>query len=135
MRRNRKTVYLLSILCVLLWGMCFDSIGADSFSMCASSHGLESDMPALHSLRRSLPSKAYVPKKLSYGERVLSLSQTPRRNLNRPGRSLALAALLTAFCSPQPAFLRPADACMDFHEIRSNIVIISYIHNQDGKKA
>ena len=92
-------------------------------------------MPAFCSLRRSLPSKAYVPKKLSYGERGLSLSQTPRRSLSRPGRSLAIAALLAAFCSPQSTFLRSADACTDFHEIRSNIVIISYIHNQDGKKA
>lgn len=137
MRINRKSACLLSILCVLLLGICFDYVEPDSFLACASSCDQKSalDMSAFHSMRRSLPSKAYVPKNQNYGESVLSLSQTPRRSLNRPGRSLALAALLTAICSPQPTFLHLADVYRDFHEIRSNIIIISYIHHQDGKKA
>lgn len=136
MRLCRKSVFLLSILCILLLGMCFDSVDPDSFLAFSSSYDQESPFALPTLQHRSLPTEqAYAPKALCYGETVLAPAQTLRRNFSRPGRSLALVALLTSFLSLQPDFFHEIDAYMDFHQIHSNIVIISYIHRQDGKKA
>ncbi len=136
MRLCRKSVSLFWILCMLLLGMCLDSVEPDSFLACSSSYQQESPFALPTLQHRSLPTEqAYAPKALRYGETVLAPAQTLRRSFSRLGRSLALVALLTSFLSLQPDFFHAVDAYMDFHQIRSNIVIISYIHRQDGKKA
>ena len=138
MRLNRKPIYLLSIICVLLFGVCFDSVEADSFLACPSSceDGVPLDAPALHPQRRNLPAEqAYAPKALNQGETFLVPCQAARRNASRPGRTFLFSALLTDSFSPQAASLHMADAYVEFHEISSHTAIISYIHRQDGEKA
>lgn len=138
MRLNRKPVYLLSIICVLLFGVCFDSVEADSFLAYASSceDGIPIDAPALHPQRRNLPAEqVYAPKAQNPGETFLIPCQTARRNASRPGRTFVFSTLLTDSLSPRAASLHLADVYVEFHEISSHTAIISYIHRQDGEKA
>lgn len=139
MRRYRKPVYLLWILCVLLFGMCFDSVGADSFSASAPSYeeeGVLSGAASLHARRRIPPAEqAYAPKAMNHGETVLVPCQAMRRSPSRPGRGLVFAALSGDSFSVHGASVRRADSPAGFHEVTSNTVIIGYIHRQDGEKA
>lgn len=138
MRLNRKPVYLLSIICVLLFGVCFDNIEADSFLACLSSceDGIICGAPVLHPQRRNPPAEqAYAPKALNQGEAFLVPCRAMPRNASRPGRSLIFAALPADSLFSQAASLHMADVYVEFHEISSHTAIISYIHRQDGEKA
>lgn len=138
MRHYRKPVYLLWILCVLLFGMCFDSVGADSFLASAPSceDGSLPGAASLHARRRTPPAEqAYAPKALSHAETALAPCQAMRRSPSRPGRGLVFAALSEASYSACGASVRAAGSPVGFHEVVSNTVIICYIHRQDGEKA
>lgn len=134
MRRYKKPVFLLWILCVLLFGMCLDSIGADSYSAYSSS--CEGSAASLHAQHRNSPvEQAYAPKAQGTGEAALAPCQAMRRSPSRAGRSLILAALWEDSFSARVASVHSTVFPVDFHEITSNTVIISYIHRQDGAKA
>lgn len=138
MRHYRKPVYLLWILCVLLFGMCFDSVGADSFLAFAPSceDEISSGMASLHAQRRTSPAEqAYAPKALNPSETALAPCHSMRRSPSRPGRGLVFAALSEESLSGLRASVRRADSPVGFHEVASNTVIIGYIHRQDGEKA
>ena len=124
---------------VLLFGMCFDSVGADSFSASAPScegEGVLSGAASLHARRRIPPAEqAYAPKAMNHGETVLVPCQAMRRSPSRPGRGLGFAALPGDSFSVHGASVRRADSPACFHEVTSNTVIIGYIHRQDGEKA
>lgn len=138
MRLNRKPVYLLSIICVLLFGVCFDSAEADSFLACPSAceDGINCSAPAFHPQRRNSPAEqAYAPKALNQGEAFFLPCQTAPRRIWRPGRSLIFAALQADSLFPRTASFHMGDVYLEFHEISSHTAIISYIHRQDGEKA
>ena len=144
MRLYRKPACLIWILCFLLFGMCFDSVGADSFSACHSlsayppscEGGSLSGSAALHAQRRNPPvEQAYAPKAMGHGDSVLGPCQAMRRSPSRPGRGLVFAALSESSVSQGGTSARRADSPVGFHEVASNTVIISYIHRQDGEKA
>ncbi len=136
MRHYRKPVYLLWLLCVLLFGMCFDSVGADSFLAFAPSRedGILSGAASLHARRGNPPAEqAYAPKAFSHGETALPTCQAMRTSPSGPQDCLRGA--VRASYSACGASVRAAGSPVGFHEVVSNTVIICYIHRQDGKKA
>lgn len=142
-------VWILCIICTVFWGICFDSVQADSclaFSDAAGeavTAGIGSGLcaetaatPALRAAERGIPAgQAYVPELSVQG----GYAFIPRRTTQRTNsRSVFGSILFMLFCGIFlfAFFDRQAILFSDgLSEIVSNTVILRYIHGQDGAKA
>lgn len=136
--KSRRLLSLSFLICALLFGMCFDSVQADSFLACQDSSqdsGDSSVAPALHRVQRAVPSEqAYTSRSLGQTQTALISRQTVRRLPLRICRGFFHSLPVMPF-SPVRACGLVFYSYTDFHEIISNTVILSYIHSQDGEKA
>lgn len=137
---RRNPVAVLSLLCILFWGMCFGNVQTDSSFACTDSpsSGLEGSSAAsvLRPVGKSVPgAQAYTQKVLNQYENALVLRHAIRRTSPRSGRSSGFCLLLVSIISLLFPLLCVLRFHGDFHEIYSNTVIIKYIHHKDGRKA
>lgn len=132
-------ICFLLIISLLLCGMCFETVQTDSSFVCSTFDKCLSDTStasALRSSSKTFPSEqVYTPEALGQREIAAGIRQSARRSILKLGRG-SYCALWTAVITPQPfsAALR-SRALTVMHAVRSNAIILVYIHHQDGKKS
>lgn len=132
-------ICFLLIISLLLYGMCFETIQTDSsfvcstFDKCLSGTNTAS---ALRSSSKAFPSEQVcTPEVPGQREIAAGIRQSARRSILKLGRG-SYYALWTGVITLQPflaALHSYSFAAM--HAVRSNAVILVYIHRQDGKKS
>lgn len=128
-RRNNFICFLLAIT-MLISGMCFNSAKADSLFSCKNSVNSTS---TIHSFD-NLWSHPEVRTEEISGVRILTSSI---KSENRSGAHTRLDCHLNSVEILSQNFFCYSTAVADdfYSEIRSNTVIINYIHQKDGKKS
>lgn len=132
-------ICFLLVISLLLCGMCFETIQTDSSFVCSTSDKYPNSTPPASTLRS--PSKAfpseqvYSPETLGQREVAAGIRQSARRSIVKMGRG-NYYTLWTAVIIPQSfsaASINYNHTAM--HAVRSNTIILGYIHHQDGKKS
>ncbi len=139
MLARRNSLPLFGLLCMLLLGMCFGNIPADSFFECVNPDSFHSQSSfqtaSIQSGSKAAPlAQIYEHRTFTQCEAALSLRHTQRRPSARTGRGFGLLFCALLLFSLSLLYLASQYPQVLFQEAVSNTVIISYIHHQDGQK-
>lgn len=139
MHARRNSLPLFGLICMLLLGMCFGNIPADSFFECVNPDffHLQSNFrdASIRSGSKAAPlAQIYENRTFTQYEAMLSLRHTPGRSSVRTGRGFGMLLCALLLFSLSLLYLASQYPRELFQEAPSNTVIISYIHRQDGQK-
>lgn len=141
-------LWILCIICTVLWGICFDNVQADSCLAYPNAEeavtaGIDSGLcaemaatPALRVAERGIPAgQAYVSELSVEGGYTFIPRRTTQRTYSRSVFGGVLFMLLCGIFLSASFYRYTAFFQYGLSEIISNTVILRYIHGQDGAKA
>lgn len=143
--KQRKIIGFLLIITMLIYGMCFDNnVESYSFLLCENSYDLNITPISEYFLYNTTISadvyqisleQMYVHQS-SYGQEfITSVSRNFLRNRIISFRSDIEVLCFASMCLLLFLYYLLWDFCGNLQKIYCNIVIIGYIHQQDGEKA
>lgn len=134
----RKTLCLIYILTLLLWGICsgVSSVSEITETVCGAQEHYVNHFSAITSAARHLPSQEYLSARDTGAPETLSAARNRSvKPLSRSVRQIA-SHLFSGSQLSDPHALR---GLFSVHEIPSHspcgIIITNYIHQKDGQKS
>lgn len=136
----KRTIGLFALMCLLLLGICFESIQTDSLSVYASADLSDSlsahPESAITCAQKSFPIRQFIPEKTSGSQPAVV---NTRRSIGKAGSRLNRVRfdfLYTVQALFQNNFSLHTyiNHGISFH-FPNHIIIIHYIHLQDGQKS
>lgn len=136
-KKYRTHISLFFIISLLLCGMCFENIQTDSSFLCSTfCEDLDEDDFSLHFFEPDLPlEQVYSPELPGQRQITAAMLRSAPKSSVTPDRKgcHALSSSVTCPHILYSIFMYHSNTAI--YAVNSNIVILGYIHHQDGKKS
>ncbi len=138
-KKYQSHICFLLIISLLLCGMCFDNVQTDSSFVCSTFCETMSDADSMFDLlsfQHAFSAEQIYSQKIPEQREISAIiRQSVRINIIKMGRR-NYHALWTAAIFPHYLFcILMYHANTAIHAVRSNTIILGYIHHKDGKKS
>lgn len=133
MRKKNNLICILLAIAIVFSGMCSDKIQTDSLFSYANQTASTSTICSYDSL---IPYTVIRTEELTGARQIANTFKRHSERLNdKSGSRPGLYAAFPAAILPEYLFFISCVTDMPIQEIVSNSIIITYIHNKDGKKS
>ena len=129
--RNHKLIYMLLTIMIMISGICFEQLQADSYFSCKQEAAITKADSTIQEV------SAYESLQLKQREVIRSIRQvrTVGRRINSRSEYETELCLFDVEVLPQKFHSTSAGEECSFSEHLCSVAIINYIHKQDGEKA
>ena len=140
MKQKKKSIRFFILISLLLLGICFETVRANSlFAYAASVSGQEAPIDhssAITPAGKSLPIPLYVSEESSgHYETAIGLKRCSEQIRLRLSRSVLSCFGVAGTCMPHLSSVKSLAIQEISRNIPSHMVIASYIHRKDGQKS